>query len=95
VGKTRVSAFSATELAPRLLLRGIDTLPVTGCTMSGCARASEVDAMSWSLRPIVVRDAVGDRAPGPHEASPLDMGQRYADLVTCEEALASLDRIAA
>lgn len=45
------------------------------------------------FRTIVVTDAVGDRATGPHEANLFDMGQKYADLHSCLEVVAYLDGI--
>ncbi len=90
VRKTQASAFFATDLAGWLLLRGVDTLVVTGCTTSGCVRATVVDAMSWNFRPVVLTDCVGDRALGPHEANLFDLGQKYADLMTAAGFLAWL-----
>jgi maleamate amidohydrolase len=85
VRKTQPSAFFGTMLAPWLAGRGIDTVIVTGCTTSGCVRASVVDSMSHNFRTIVARDGVGDRALGPHAANLFDMEQKYADLMTCSE----------
>ena len=68
----------------------IDTLIVTGCTTSGCVRASVVDAVSMNFRTVVASDAVGDRAHGPHEANLFDMGQKYADLLAVREIIAVL-----
>ncbi len=90
VRKTQASAFFGTGLAAWLAWRGVDTLAVTGCTTSGCVRATVVDAVSHNLRTIVLTDAVGDRAIGPHEASLYDMGQKYADLLTSTELLAAV-----
>ena len=90
ISKTQPSAFFGTGLAQWLKDRGIDTVLVTGCTTSGCVRASVVDAMSHNFRVIVVTDAVGDRAIGPHEANLFDMGQKYADLLTVNEVMARL-----
>ena len=90
VRKTQASAFFGTGLAPWLVQQGCDTVVVTGCTTSGCVRASVVDALSYNFRPIVARDCVGDRAPGPHEASLFDMGQKYADLLERDEIIAAL-----
>jgi maleamate amidohydrolase len=95
VTKIQSSAFFATDLAPWLVYQGIDTVIVTGCTTSGCVRATVVDAMSWNFRPIVLGDCVGDRAIGPHEANLFDMGQKYADLMTSAELLETLDRLPA
>jgi len=61
---------------------------VAGATTSGCVRASVVDAMSAGFRPLVLSDCVGDRALGPHEANLFDMRQKYAAVMTHDEALA-------
>ena len=90
VRKTQASAFFSTGLAPNLIAKGVDTVIVAGCTTSGCVRASVVDAVSYNFRPIVVADCVGDRALGPHDANLFDMGQKYADLMNCDEAVARL-----
>jgi maleamate amidohydrolase len=78
--KKYASCFFGTDLASRLVSRGVDTLIVTGCTTSGCVRASAVDACSLGLRTIVVADAVGDRAPLSHLTSLFDLEAKYADL---------------
>jgi len=95
IAKRQASAFFGTELAGWLLWRGVDTLLVTGCTTSGCVRATVVDAVSHNLRTVVVTDCVGDRALGPHEANLFDMGQKYADLMTKDEVVAALAKAAA
>jgi maleamate amidohydrolase len=89
--KTQPSAFFGNDLAGWLKGRGVDTVLVTGCTTSGCVRASVVDAMSNNFRTIVVTDAVGDRAIGPHDANLFDMVQKYADLHTTAEVIAYLE----
>ena len=86
--KRHSSAFFGTNLASWLSFVGADTLFITGCTTSGCVRASTIDASAYGLRPMVVTDCVGDRAEGPHNASIFDMGQKYADLLTSKESLA-------
>jgi maleamate amidohydrolase len=88
--KRHSSAFFGTNLASWVVFHGIDTLLITGCTTSGCVRASTLDASAYGLRPMVVVDCCGDRAQGPHEANLFDMGQKYADLVSLEETLAHL-----
>jgi maleamate amidohydrolase len=92
VRKTQASAFFGTAFAPWLVQQGVDTLVVTGCTTSGCVRATVVDAMSHNFRTIVARDCVGDRAIGPHEANLFDMGQKYADLMDRDEIIGTLSR---
>jgi len=89
VRKRQASAFFGTEFAGWLAWRRVDTLLVAGCTTSGCVRATVVDAVSHNMRTVVLTDCVGDRAIGPHEANLFDMGQKYADLMTADEALAA------
>lgn len=85
--KRHASAFFGTPLASWLVFRGVDSLFVTGCTTSGCVRASVVDASAHGFRPLVLVDCVGDRAEGPHQGSLFDMGQKYADLMDSAQAL--------
>jgi maleamate amidohydrolase len=92
VRKTQASAFFATDLAAWLLQRAVDSVVVTGCTTSGCVRATVVDAMSWNLRPVVLADCVGDRAMEPHAANLFDLGQKYADLMASTDFLAWLEQ---
>ena len=90
--KTQPSAFFGTNFANWLISKGVDTLLITGCTTSGCVRATVIDSMSYNFRTIVVSDGVGDRAIGPHDANLFDMGQKYADLVSARDVIAHLDR---
>src|SRR5438105_14411386 len=85
--KKYASCFFGTDLAARLVTRQVDTLIVTGCTTSGCVRASAVDACSLGLHTIVVQEAVGDRAELPHIANLFDISAKYVDLVQIDEAL--------
>jgi maleamate amidohydrolase len=85
IRKQSASAFFETGLAGWLLQRGVDTAVITGCTTSGCVRASVVDAMQHNLRTLVISDCVGDRALEPHVANLFDMQQKYADVMTRDE----------
>jgi maleamate amidohydrolase len=89
--KKYASAFLGTPLASTLVARGIDTVVVTGCTTSGCVRATVVDALSYGFRPIVPEDAVGDRAQEPHIANLFDIDSKYGDVVPLSDALAYLE----
>ncbi|MBM3486758.1 MAG: isochorismatase family protein [Alphaproteobacteria bacterium] len=94
IAKHYPSGFFATDLAGWLAKRGVDTAIVTGCTTSGCVRATVVDAMGHGFRPMVPRECVGDRADGPHEANLFDMQQKYADVMSLDEVLAELQKLA-
>lgn len=86
--KKYASCFFGTDLVPRLLARGVDTLVISGCSTSGCVRATAIDACQNGFRPIVVREAVGDRSRAAHEQSLFDLHSRYADVVGADEVLA-------
>ncbi len=93
VEKHYPSAFFGTDLAGWLARQGVDTAIVTGCTTSGCVRATVVDAMGHGYRPIVPRECVGDRAAGPHESNLFDMDQKYADVMASSEVIDELRRL--
>lgn len=95
IRKTQASAFFGTHLAAHFVAKGVDTIVLTGCTTSGCIRASAIDAMSMNYRVTVAKDCVGDRALGPHEANLFDMGQKYADLLAGSEVVEALKARAA
>ena len=88
------SGFCNTDLGAWLARRGVDTAIVTGCTTSGCVRATVVDAMSNGFRPIVPRECSGDRATGPHEANLFDIDQKYGDVMPLEEVMRGLEELA-
>lgn len=92
IDKQYPSAFTGTNLSSWLAAKRVDTLIVTGCTTSGCVRASAVDAMCAGFRPMVVRDCCGDRAIEPHEANLFDLQQKYADVISLDETLSQLKR---
>ena len=92
--KKYASCFFGTDLVSRLMAHGVDTLIITGCTTSGCVRATAVDALQTGFRPMVVREAVGDRSVSAHEQSLFDLQAKYADVVSQEEALGYLKKFA-
>jgi nicotinamidase-related amidase len=85
--KKYASCFFGTDLVARLVSQSVDTLIITGCTTSGCVRASAVDAVQTGFRPMVVREAVGDRSVAAHEQSLFDLNAKYADVVSLGETL--------
>ena len=93
--KKGASAFFGTHLAATLTASSVDTVIVCGATTSGCVRASVVDSMQHGFQTLVVRDCVGDRAQGPHEANLFDMQAKYADVIGLDEALEYLESTSA
>ena len=88
--KKYASCFYGTDIIARLNSRHVDTLIVTGCTTSGCVRATTVDALQNGFRPIVAKEAVGDRSVAAHEQSLFDLDQKYADVLPVDEIIAEI-----
>ncbi len=84
ITKQYASAFFGTTLAATLTALWVDTLLITGMSTSGCVRATAVDTVQHGFIPLVVREAVGDRASGPHEANLFDLQTKYAEVVTLD-----------
>ncbi len=68
---------------------------IAGCTTSGCVRASAIDSLQNGYLTIVVEDAVGDRAEGPHQANLFDIDAKYGDVVAGRDVLEYLRRLSA
>jgi len=92
--KKHPSAFFGTPLASYLIDCGADTLIATGCTTSGCIRASVVDAFSYNFRVVVPSDAVYDRSPTSHAVNLFDMSEKYADVMTTDQCVTALSALA-
>jgi len=88
--KQYASAFFGTSLAATLISQRVDTLLIAGVSTSGCVRATAVDACQHGFIPVVVRDAVGDRASGPHEANLYDLQAKYAEVMSLDEVVVYL-----
>lgn len=85
--KKYASCFFGTDLSSRLAASGRDTVVIAGLTTSGCVRATAVDAIQSGFRPIVARQAVGDRWADAHAQSLSDLQAKYADVVDVGEVL--------
>ena len=92
--KKHPSAFFGTPLVSHLIDLGADTLVVTGCTTSGCVRASVTDAFAYNFHVIVPEDAVYDRAPTAHAVNLWDMNAKYADVMPTTAAIERIGRLA-
>jgi len=88
--KKHASAFFGTNLANMLRAAGVDTVIVTGCTTSGCVRATTVDSFSNGFRTIVPEDCVGDQGRDAHESNLRDVHRRYAEVTNSQEVVAYL-----
>ena len=95
VTKQYASAFFGTSLAATLTSLGRDCVIMTGCSTSGCVRASAVDGMQYGFRVIVPRECVGDRHQAPHEANLFDIHAKYGDVVPRQRVLDYLAQLPA
>jgi nicotinamidase-related amidase len=95
LNKLFAAAFFGTALSSLLASHGCDSVIVTGASTSGCVRATAVDALQHGYRPIVPREAVGDRNPAAHDASLYDIDLKYGDVVSLDECVDALEELAA
>ena len=91
LNKLFASGFFGTGLSSLLTAAGIDTLIITGASTSGCVRATAVDALQYGFRPVVPREAVGDRNEQAHEANLYDIDAKYGDVVPMGKVLEYLE----
>lgn len=85
--KLFASAFFGTPLATALTVAAVDSVVVAGASTSGCVRASVVDALQYGFRPVVAREAVGDRDRAAHEANLRDIDAKYATVLSLDDAV--------
>jgi nicotinamidase-related amidase len=85
IPKFQASAFHGTALTSYLVGLGVDTVVVTGCTTSGCVRATVVDACALNFKVVVPQDAVYDRSQTSHAVNLFDMASKYADVLPADE----------
>ena len=89
--KKRASAFPGTNLQQFLTVNRIDTVIITGVTAAGCVRHTVEDAIAEGFRPIVVREAVGDRVAGVVDWNLFDIDAKFGDVEPLDAVLAYLD----
>jgi maleamate amidohydrolase len=87
ISKKKPSAFFGTPLNSYLTANQVDSLIVTGCTTSGCVRATVIDAFSNNYRVVVPEECSFDRGIASHAINLFDMQQKYADVVPIEEVI--------
>jgi len=82
IPKRHPSAFFGTALVSHLIDLGVDSVILTGCTTSGCIRASAVDAFAYNFHCAVVEEGVYDRSPLSHDVNLFDLHAKYADVMS-------------
>jgi nicotinamidase-related amidase len=87
IRKQKPSAFFGTALMSMLNELHADTVLVTGCTTSGCVRASVIDAFSYNFRVSVIEECVFDRGQASHKINLFDMNAKYADVIPMRDTV--------
>ncbi|HVP85314.1 MAG TPA: cysteine hydrolase [Rhizomicrobium sp.] len=85
--KHRVGAFSTTNLAARLVARGIDTLVLSGIATSGVVLSTLRDAADHDYRMIVLSDCCADADAEVHRVLMEKVFPRQADVLTLADFL--------
>lgn len=93
ITKKRASAFPGTSLQQFLTVNRIDTVIITGVTAAGCVRHTVEDAIAEGFRPIIVREAVGDRVPGVVSWNLFDMDSKFGDVEPLENVVRYLNEL--
>ena len=94
IEKQRASCFAFTNFPLILYNLGIDSLLVGGNSTSGCVRATCVDAGGYGIKVQVIEEATFDRIEFSHAAALFDMQFKYCDVISAEEALATIAKSA-
>jgi maleamate amidohydrolase len=88
------SGFFGTTLASYLVYCGADTTIITGMATSGCVRATVLDAFSWNYHVLIPHECVADRSQISHRVTLFDLHMKYADVITLDETLEYLRKVA-
>ncbi len=90
--KVKASAFFSTPLHAYLTKQNHRTIVLTGCTTSGCIRATAVDGTSNGFAVLVAEDAVFDRSAISHDVTLIDIDAKYGSVLPSTEIISLLDR---
>ena len=97
--KKHSSCFFGTPLLGALVSEQIDTIVLTGCSTTGCIRATAIDALAHGYRTIVPLTAVADRleAQGPEgqalvAADLVQIDAKYGDVEPLQAVLEKLEQ---
>ncbi|RAI33381.1 isochorismatase family protein [Rhodoplanes serenus] len=85
IGKRKPSSFFGTIFMSHLNFLDIDTLILTGCTTSGCLRATAVDAYSYNFKVVIPEECAFDRFEASHAVNLFDLNCKYADVIPSAE----------
>ena len=93
IGKRKPSAFFGTIFMSHLNFLDVDTLIMTGCTTSGCLRATTVDAYSLNFKVVIPEETAFDRFEASHAINLFDLNCKYADVIPTDEVAAYMESL--
>jgi ureidoacrylate peracid hydrolase len=92
--KSRYSCLleCSSDLHAILGKNGIDTVLVAGVVTNVCCESTARDAMMMGYKVIVLSDGCGCRSDSEHNASLTNLLNMFADIRSCDSAIAMLER---
>jgi nicotinamidase-related amidase len=90
VRKSRVGAFSTTDLHEQLQARGVQTIVLAGISTSGVVLSTVRDGADRDYRVVVLSDATADPDPEVHKFLITRVFPRQAAIMTADDFLAHL-----
>lgn len=93
IGKRKPSAFFGTLFMSHLNFLDVDTLIMTGCTTSGCLRATSVDAYSFNFKVVIPEETAFDRFEASHAMNLFDLNCKYADVIPVDDVADYLQQL--
>jgi hypothetical protein len=88
------SAFFFSDLVAAMVRAGADGLIICGAPTSGAVRATAVEAKSYGFKAALAEETIGDEATLLHKVALFDIAHKYADVMTLDELIAELNRLA-
>jgi len=92
--KKTADSFFMTPLDYILRNMGVDTVIVTGCSTSGCVRATIASGADLGYRIVVPEECVAERSKEAHAYNLFDLNARYADVLPLEQVIAAIRQMA-
>ncbi|MFB3818776.1 MAG: isochorismatase family protein [Candidatus Methylomirabilales bacterium] len=92
--KKTADSFFMTPLDYILRNMGADTVVVTGCSTSGCVRATIATGADLGYRIVVPEECVAERSKEAHAYNLFDLNARYADVLPLEQVIEAIQRLA-
>ncbi len=93
IDKTYASAFYGTDLLPRLVRGGHDSVIIVGNSTSGCVRATAIDAQQNGFDVLLPQECLFDRIEASHKIALLDLWMKYAEVLERKEVEAYIEEV--